>query len=67
MTQLRKDIVSGDWIIIASGRAKRPHEDKDLDMNAQIAKMNALLKMSKNQEMKLLMRIIPTREIGEFR
>ena len=27
MTQLRKDIVSGDWIIIASGRAKRPHEE----------------------------------------
>lgn len=26
ISELRQDIVSGDWVVIATGRAKRPHE-----------------------------------------
>lgn len=26
VSELRQDIVSGDWIVVATGRAKRPHE-----------------------------------------
>lgn len=26
VSELRQDIVSGDWVVIATGRAKRPHE-----------------------------------------
>ena len=25
-SELRRDIVSGDWVVIATGRAKRPHD-----------------------------------------
>lgn len=26
MSELRRDLVSGDWVVIATGRAKRPHD-----------------------------------------
>src|SRR3989338_7940714 len=26
ISELRQDLVSGDWVVIATGRAKRPHE-----------------------------------------
>ena len=26
LSELRQDVVSGDWVVIATGRAKRPHE-----------------------------------------
>jgi UDPglucose--hexose-1-phosphate uridylyltransferase len=40
MSELRQDLVSGDWVILAKGRAKRPHDWKSRSSRIRAPKGN---------------------------